>query len=157
MLKRHRDYKDGLSFGLGHDGIEAVLVGVLGAVNALVLVTMLSANTFDQMIGSALPAEQAQQIKNQLINTGFIEYVIAGVERVAAILIHIALFLLVLLGVRSNRFKYVIYAVVIHALIDIVSGLYQTEVIANIWIAEVFVLLYGIIAFLFINRIKDKF
>jgi len=125
MLKRRRDYKDGLSFGLGHDGIEAVLVGVLGAVNALVL----NANIFDQMIGLALPAEQAQQIKNQLINTGFKEYVIAGVERVAAILIHVALSLLVLLGVRSNRFKYVIYAAAIHALIDIVPGLYQTEVL----------------------------
>ncbi|MDE3838271.1 YhfC family intramembrane metalloprotease [Bacillus methanolicus] len=157
MLKKHREYKDGLSFGLGHGGIEAILIGMFGAINALVLATLINSGAFDQMIANALPADQAALLKEKLINTRFWEYVLAGLERVFAIAIHIAMSLLVLLGIRENRFIFVIYAVLLHALLDVIPALYQIGVVANIWLAELVIAIFGITALIFTMRIRKRF
>jgi uncharacterized membrane protein YhfC len=157
MLKNNREYKDGLSFGLGHGGIEAILIGTLGAVNALILTILINSGSFDQTIGATLPAEQAALIKEKIIGTGFAVYILSGVERIAAISFHIAMSLLVLLGIRESRFIFVIYAILLHALMDVVPALYQAKVVTNIWIAEAVIVIFGIAAFIFTMRIRKRF
>jgi uncharacterized membrane protein YhfC len=157
MLKNNREYKDGLSFGLGHGGIEAILIGTLGAINALVLANLVNSGAFDATVAPALPAEQAAFLKERVLNTGFDEYLLAGIERMAAISFHIAMSLLVLLGIRQSRFIFVIYAILLHALMDVVPALYQTGVVTNVWIAEAVILLFGIAAFMFTLKIRKRF
>jgi uncharacterized membrane protein YhfC len=157
MLKKQRDYKDGLSFGLGHGGIEAILIGVLGAVNAIILASLINSGVFDHTIAPTLPAEQAALLKERIQETSFIMYVLFGIERIFAISFHIAMSLLVLLGVREKRFIFVIYAVLLHALMDVMSALYQTGIVTNIWIVEAIVWIFGIAAFVFTRRIRKRF
>jgi uncharacterized membrane protein YhfC len=157
MLKNNREYKDGLSFGLGHGGIEAILIGTLGAINALVLANLVNSGAFDATVAPALPAEQAAFLKERVINTGFDEYLLAGIERIAAISFHIAMSLLVLLGIRQSRFIFVIYAILLHALMDVTPALYQTGIVTNIWIAEAVIVIFGIAAFIFTMRIRKRF
>lgn len=157
LLKRNREYKDGLSFGLGHGGIEAILIGVLGGVNAIVMANLINTGMFDQTIGAALPADQLAMIKNQFLNTGFGMYVVGGLERIPAIFIHIALSLVVLLAVRENKFIYVIYAIGLHALMDVAPAMYQVGVIKNIWIIELIIALFGVIAIIYIVEAKKLF
>jgi uncharacterized membrane protein YhfC len=157
MLKNNREYKDGLSFGLGHGGIEAMLIGVLGAVNALILASLINSGVFDHTIAPTLPAEQAMLLKEKIQGTSFIMYVLGGIERIFAISFHIAMSLLVLLAIRENRFIFVIYAILLHALMDVVPALYQAKVVTNIWIAEAVIVLFGIVAFRFTLKIKKRF
>ncbi|WP_199426190.1 YhfC family intramembrane metalloprotease [Thermaerobacillus caldiproteolyticus] len=157
MLKKQRDYKDGLSFGLGHGGIEAILIGVLGAVNALILAILIHSGAFDHTIASTLPKEQADLLKERIQDTPFIMYVLGGIERVFAISFHIAMSLLVLLGVREQRFVFVIYAILLHALMDVMPALYQAGVVTNIWLVEAVVWIFGMAAFMFTRRIGGKF
>jgi uncharacterized membrane protein YhfC len=157
MLKNNREYKDGLSFGLGHGGIEAMLIGVLGAVNALILASLIDSGVFDHTIAPTLPAEQAALLKEKIQGTSFIMYVLGGIERIFAISFHIAMSLLVLLAIRENRFIFVIYAILLHALMDVVPALYQAKVVTNIWIAEAVIVLFGIVAFRFTLKIKKRF
>ncbi|MED4352805.1 YhfC family intramembrane metalloprotease [Schinkia azotoformans] len=157
LLKRNLEYKDGLSFGLGHGGIEAILIGVLGGINAIVIANLINTGMFDQTIGAALPTEQLTMIKNQFLNTGFGIYVVGGLERIPAIFIHIALSLFVLLAVRENEFVYVIYAIGLHALMDVVPAMYQVGVIKNIWIIEPIIALFGIVAIIYIVKAKNCF
>jgi uncharacterized membrane protein YhfC len=84
-------------------------------------------------------------------------YVLGGIERIFAISFHIAMSLLVLRGVRENRFIFVIYAVLLHALMDVMPALYQARVVTNIWIVEAIVWILGIAAFVFTRRIKERF
>jgi uncharacterized membrane protein YhfC len=65
--------------------------------------------------------------------------------------------LLVLLAIRENRFIFVIYAILLHALMDVVPALYQAKVVTNIWIAEAVIVLFGIVAFRFTLKIKKRF
>lgn len=155
MLKNHRDYKDGLSFGLGHGGIEAVLIGAFGAINAIVLASMIQSGTFDKMIAPTLPKEQAALIKDMVLHTPFSMYVLAGLERVFALAFHIAMSLLVLLGVREQKFRYIIFAILLHALMDVAPALYQARVMTNIWLVEAIAFLFAVAAFLFTRRVKD--
>lgn len=157
LLKRNLEYKDGLSFGLGHGGIEAILIGVLGGVNAIVMANLINTGMFDQTIGAALPADQIAVIKSQFLNTGFGMYVVGGIERIPAIFIHIALSLVVLLAVRENKFKYVLYAIGLHALMDVAPAMYQVGVIKNIWIVELIIILFGVSALIFTIRANKLF
>jgi uncharacterized membrane protein YhfC len=157
MLKKRQQLKDGLSFGLGHGGIEAIIIGVLGAINALVLATLINSGTFDATIAPTLPANQADLVKERMLDADFWMYALGGLERIAAIVFHIAMSLLVLLGVRENHFSYVIYAVLIHALLDVAPALYQTGVLTNLLVVEGVIFAFSIGAFFLIVKIKEKF
>lgn len=155
MLKNNRTYGDGLSFGLGHGGIEAVLIGGVSAINMMILSHLVQTGQFEQ-IASSLPATQVEMLKTMLNQPDWM-YVLGGIERTFAIVIHVALSLLVLYGVRKGQFRYVVYAILIHTLIDVVPALYQVKVISNIWAVESILALIAIASFVFIRRMSEKF
>ncbi|KPC99058.1 hypothetical protein LR69_02750 [Geobacillus sp. BCO2] len=157
LLKRHREYGDGLSFGLGHGGAEAVLLGVLGAVNVMVLSILIQSGAFDKTIAPSLPVGQAELIKKQVLHTPFAMYVLGGLERLFALAVHTALSLVVLLGVRKRQFRYVVYAILIHAAMDVLPALYQAKVVTNVWAVEAVLLIWAVAAVSFICRIKPAF
>ncbi len=157
LLKQHRGYGDGLSFGLGHGGTEAVLLGVVGAVNVIVLASLIQSGSFDKTIAPSLPAGQAELIKEQVLHTPFAMYVLGGLERLFALAVHVALSLLVLLGVRQRQFRYVLYAILLHTAMDVLPALYQAKVVKNIWVVEGVLLIWAVAAVSFIRRIKPAF
>ncbi|MED4878066.1 YhfC family intramembrane metalloprotease [Anoxybacillus geothermalis] len=157
LLKQKRAYGDGLSFGLGHGGAEAVLLGVLGAVNVMVLSILIQSGAFDKTIAPSLPAGQAELIKEQVLHTPLAMYVLGGLERLFALTVHVALSLLVLFGVREKQFRYVLYAILIHAAMDVLPALYQAKVVKNIWVVEGVLLIWAVAAVSFIRRIKPAF
>ncbi|ESU73370.1 membrane protein, partial [Geobacillus thermopakistaniensis] len=157
LLKQHRGYGDGLSFGLGHGGTEAVLLGVVGAVNVIVLASLIQSGSFDKTIAPSLPAGQAELIKEQVLHTPFAMYVLGGLERLFALTVHVALSLLVLLGVRQRQFRYVLYAILLHTAMDVLPALYQAKVVKNIWVVEGVLLIWAVAAVSFIRRIKPAF
>ncbi|QIZ68088.1 YhfC family intramembrane metalloprotease [Geobacillus subterraneus] len=157
LLKQNRTYGDGLSFGLGHGGVEAVLLGVFGAVNAIVLLSLIQSGAFDKTIAPSLPAGQAELIKEQVLHTPLAMYVLGGFERLFALAVHVALSLLVLLGVRQRQFRYVLYAILLHAAMDVLPALYQAKVVKNIWVVEGVLLIWAVAAVSFIRRIKPAF
>ncbi|WP_102347865.1 YhfC family intramembrane metalloprotease [Bacillus sp. Marseille-P3661] len=157
LLRKNRNYYDGLSFGIGHGGIEAILIGALTAINSLVIANLINNGMFDATIGASAPPEQVEQIKNQIMNSNFAMSIVAGLERVFAILLHIAFSLIVLLGVREHKFIYVVYAIGLHALLDIAPALYQVGILTNIWVIELIIAFFGISALYFIIKVKARF
>ncbi|WP_027408472.1 YhfC family intramembrane metalloprotease [Anoxybacteroides tepidamans] len=157
LLKKHLGYGDGLSFGIGHGGIEAILLGVFGAITSIVLMNLIQSGAFDHTIASSLPADQAAQLKERIKETTFAMYVLGGLERVFAIAFHIVMSLLVLLGVRKRQFRYVIYAICAHALLDVAPALYQAGVVTNIWAIEAILFLAAAASFVWVRRVKVQF
>jgi len=155
MLKNHRTFGDGLSFGIGHGGMEAVLIGGLSAVNMMVMSHLVQTGQFEQ-VASSLPATQVEMLKTMLNQPDWM-YVLGGIERIFAIAIHVALSLLVLYGVRKGQFRYVVYAMLTHALIDVVPALYQVKIISNIWMVETILAFIAIASLVFIRRMSEKF
>jgi uncharacterized membrane protein YhfC len=155
-LKGRHEYKDGLSFGLGHGGIEAILIGVIGAIYTIIFMQLIRSGTFDETIGTALSSEQASALKEQIMNTPFVFYVLGGIERAFALIFHIVMSLLVLLGVRTNQFRYVLYAIAIHALLDVAPAMYQAGILKSIWVVEGVFALFVILSLFGWSRLKTK-
>ncbi|WP_256682622.1 YhfC family glutamic-type intramembrane protease [Pseudobacillus badius] len=107
LLKRSRQFGDGVSLGIGHGGVEAVLVGALGAVIAFIYAMMIDNGPFETNL-SVLPPEQISQLKTQIMETGFTAYLLAGLERAGAMVMQIMFSVMVLFGVKSGTFKYVL-------------------------------------------------
>ncbi|WNQ12178.1 YhfC family intramembrane metalloprotease [Paenibacillus aurantius] len=138
LMPRRREWKDGLSFGLGHGGIEALLISGLASVQYLLYATLLNNGTFDEVLGSKLPAEAATQLKTALTDSGFGLYLVGGLERIPALFLQIAMSLMVLYAVRSGRLAMLLWAIVLHAGVDFFPGLYQAKVLP-LWLVEILV------------------
>jgi len=97
FLKNRRRVSDGIAFGIGHGGIEAVL---LVGVNALI--TTLAGTVVDP-------------------GTMFA----GGVERISTMIVHVAWSVMVLKSVREKKIGYLLLAFALHTLIDAAAVLGQ--------------------------------
>jgi uncharacterized membrane protein YhfC len=140
LLKvREKESPDtGISYGLGHGGIEAVLLGGLAVVSSMVTAIMLNSGALGS-IASALKGDQLtafnQQISN-LVNANSFLFLATGIERISAIMIQIGLSLFVFKAVKEKKWLFYVYAILLHAGIDMFAILFQRGVIKNIVLLE---------------------
>lgn len=151
-LKKYREWKDGLAFGIGHGGIESILILGLSNLTMVIYALQINAGTFEQLLTNDTIREALMPIKEQLIATSPFMAALGPVERMCAIALHISLSIVVLYAIKSKQIKYLIYAIVAHALFDIPAALYQTGILSNVFIVEMITVLFAIIAVLYIVR-----
>lgn len=117
--KDARSWGQGLMVGAGHGGIEAILVGGLGMINFVILLGL--KNGQFQGIRAAIPADQLPLLEQQIEGMLGIPMWMAlfgALERVFALLLHLAASLLVMqVFVRGQR-RWLLAAIGWHALID---------------------------------------
>lgn len=143
MLKGKTERKDGLAYGIGHGGLEAVILGGVAAIQNLSYSMLINSATLKSSLGTKVSDSAITQIKNSLINTSSYSFLLGGFERVFALSIQIFLSLVVLYGIKEKKYIYLLYAILIHAAIDFPAVLFQRGVLTNMWIIEG---MYGIIA-----------
>ncbi len=154
-VKENESIDTGISYGLGHGGIEAILIGGLGAVSNLIMSIMYNSGSLNS-VATALNSEQLSAFNqgiDTLRNTSPELFLIGGFERMAALLLQVALSLFVLKAVSDKKWLYFIYAILIHAGIDMIALLYQREVIANIFVMEGIVLICAAVTAFFAFRL----
>ncbi|AFH64055.2 YhfC family intramembrane metalloprotease [Paenibacillus caseinilyticus] len=159
LLRKRQERKDGIAAGIGHGGIEALLIGAGMGLLGIVYAVMINSGTFEQPFGAEATAEQHalfQGIKDRMIHTSQSEFWLGTFERIPAVSIQIALSLTVLYGIRTRRAVYLLYAVLVHALIDFFAGLYQAKMIP-LWTVEGIVWGSGLGAFFVIVKSKAWF
>lgn len=153
LLKKYREWKDGLSYGLGHGGAEAVIIGGISNINNLVYSYMIKSGSLDAL-KAKLPAAAVQQIKSSIINTPSYMFLLSGFERLFAFTIQIALSILVFYSVKNSKIKYFIYALLLHFATDIFSALYQSKVVKSIFAVEAIVFILALFSFVFVLNSK---
>lgn len=121
LMKAFHRWIDGVSFGLGHGGIEAVLLVAMANVNNLVLASLINTGQWDA-VASALPPAAAEQIHTALTQSAPHLFLLGGVERLAAITLHIACSLLVLAGiVHGRKLLAWVAAVLLHGTFNLIA------------------------------------
>lgn len=101
-LKENRRYVDGIAFGLGHGGFEAMFIIGLNSIG----------NLFVLLSGSSY---MSALIVTQLSYTVIF---IALLERIFAITAQVGLSMLVFYSVRTKKLRYLVCALLIHTVID---------------------------------------
>lgn len=160
LLKKNREWHDGVAFGIGHGGIEAIFIGAMSGVSNLVTAQLINSNKLSEMItaSSNNPAalKSLETARDTLVNTAPALFALSGVERIFAILIHMAGSILVLYAVKNKKIIYLFAAILGHALVDFFPGLYQAGKLGVIQ-AEVMVGLFSIGILFFIIKSKRIF
>lgn len=78
-------------------------------------------------------------------------------ERIFALGIQLALTMVVLYAVRYRKNVYLFIAILLHSLVDFPAGLYQMKIITNIFVVESMIVVYFVIAIIFLLKSKKIF
>jgi uncharacterized membrane protein YhfC len=116
FLKRVRRWDQGLQYGAGHGGVEAIIFGVLALVSFVAMIALRSVNLSALNLGDASAQAQAQMA--QYWATPWYMSILAGLERVCAITLQIAMALLVVRSVARRQPRYFLAAVALHTAVD---------------------------------------
>ena len=104
-MKKWLDFPNALMYGIGHGGVEAILIGGLSGISNLVSMLMINSGAMQNTL-SALPAEFANQTVSQLSalwTTPAPLFFVSGIERISAIILHIGLSLLIYRAVKAGK------------------------------------------------------
>ena len=142
LCRRDASLVTGFAYGIGHGGVEAALLaGVNAAVNAAVM----------------LGAPAAPQVTDALGAAGAGAFWAAGVERIAAMALHMALSILVWMAVtRRVPIWYYFAAVLLHAAANIPAALSQLGLLRSMWCIEGIILAVNAAVCLFVWSVYRK-
>ena len=135
LMKRQLDSNNALMFGVGHGGIEAILVIGLTCLSNLAASLMINSGAMEASLGTLDEATRATT-EAQLAALGATPsgmFFLSGVERLIAIALHIALSYLVYRAVKGGRPSLWLLAVAIHAGIDAATVL-LAQLLSPLWI-----------------------
>ena len=157
LLKKYRSYKDGVSFGIGWGGIEAVILNLLTVVPLIIFAFMMNAGTFEATIGSQMNSHQMELLRNSVLDHSVLDSFYIIIERLFAVFLQIALSILVLYAVLKKKFSYVVLAIFIHAAVDFPAVFYQTGHLTQLWIIEAYLAVIAFLSLIFIRKSKSWF
>jgi uncharacterized membrane protein YhfC len=151
FLRNKLERKNAIALGIGHSGIEAIFLVGGAMITNLMFALIINMGSFDTGVVGQMPEAQALALKDALINTPSYMFLLGGLERAFVIAFQIALTIIVLEAIVKNDKRYLIYAILIHTLVDYIAGF------NNIWVTEGIMLIVAIFSIRFIYRSKKKF
>ncbi|MDR2245300.1 MAG: YhfC family intramembrane metalloprotease [Treponema sp.] len=106
LKKKYNGVGTGLSYGIGHGGMEAILLAGLPMINAMIFAIILNAGNIETITGK-LQGGALEQINTQItaiLTTSSCLFLVSGIERVFAICIQLSLSIIVFYSVhRKNK------------------------------------------------------
>lgn len=128
FLKKHTDKVTAITYGIGHGGIESIILVGMGMLSNLSMAMLINSGALVTIMEN-LPAEQATAYETaiaSLTSAGFGMFLWGIFERIFAILLHISLSVLVYASIKDkSRFYLFPLAIVLHAGLDVFAALYQ--------------------------------
>jgi uncharacterized membrane protein YhfC len=159
LKRKYNGINIGLSYGIGHGGIEAIIVSGIAMISAMVVSIIINTGSLETITGK-LQGEALDQVNIQiatLISTAPYLFLISGVERVIAIGIQMSLSIIVFYSVfcKGKRWLYPA-AIIMHAIIDSPAALMQAGVISSVFLVEGLVCLSAVLIILLARAIHKR-
>ena len=134
FLKNQTERETAVSYGLGHGGIECIIVLGLGHLQNYTYCQLINNGQMDKLIdkmaGNDTAIASYQSIVDSLSKMNVYTLMLGGLERVAALFLQIALSVLVFYAVRkADKIKYLWIAMGIHALVDFIAAFYRAGIV----------------------------
>lgn len=128
LLHKNLTYRRSLAAGLGHGGIEAMLLIGVTYINNLAYIAMINAGSFDAVLAQTaamgVDISQLELIRTQLLTTAPALFLLGGFERILAMTAHTAMSLVVCWGVvRKKVLPSLLVCLGIHTFIDLTAGI----------------------------------
>ena len=140
LLKNHKEKDVSVGYGIGHGGIECVLV--LG-VNYLLYVFVILGGSLGDPASDAVVLQMINSIQTSIIP-------LAMFERIISIILHISLSIFVYKAANKTKSFYLYpFAILLHMISDVPAGLYQAGLITNAILVELLIAIITIVIFIF--------
>ena len=126
IMSKGLTFKRSMAAGMGHGGIEAILLIGMTYINNLVYISMINTGSFDTVVAQTaeLGVDTAGlvAVKEALMNTGALAFYLAGYERILTMISHTALSLIVCYFVwKKKDLMGIGICVAVHFLMDFIS------------------------------------
>lgn len=133
IRKKYSELGTGIAYGIGHGGIEAILLVGMLMINNIVFSLLINTGN-PELLGNDPNTLFALR---ELENTKPVMFIVSGLERIIAISVHISLSMLVWCSVKVKG-KLWLYpaAIVLHAIVNIAPAMYQIGLLENVWLVE---------------------
>jgi len=153
-LKDVKTWNEGVLVGAGHGGVEAILVGIFGAVTLISMIAMRNADlsTF------GVPADQLELANQQVAaywSTSVFTAFLGLLERVFAVCLHLSLSVMVLYSVAYKKPIWFWLALLWHAFVD-AAAVYLLPIVGAVAL-EGIVGLAAIISLFILFRMRSLF
>lgn len=159
LLKKNREFDDGLAYGLGHGGIEALLVAGVSSLYNFTIAQMINSGNFNSLYEVAdAPIEFLDALLNEMTTMSPFLFGMSGFERIFALIAQIGLTLLIVKAVKENNMKYYFYSILLHATMNFPAALYQQGAISNVYVVEGILLVFasGFAYYIYKEYLRDK-
>lgn len=146
-----------VTYGIGHGGIESILLVGFSMLSSMILISTLKAMGGVDSYVALVPPESQDLVRTSLMSfytTPPYMYLIGSIERVAAIIFHISLSVIMFIAVkRPGKLYFYPLAIILHAFLDIFAVLYQKEVITSLILLEIIVMAISLATAYFAYRL----
>jgi uncharacterized membrane protein YhfC len=157
ILKKYRTAADGIAYGLGHGGIEFLLIGGIGAINILVMAVLINHNGFDVLLNAKnIPVNQIKEIKNSVLDVDFTNVLLGLFERSMALIMQVGMTMMVFYAVVTRKYKFYFFAVLFHLSADFCAALAQKGIISPVWIVELIIIPFAIAGIVIARNLYRK-
>ncbi len=145
---RYSGIKTALGYGIGHGGIEAVLLVGVSMITSVISFISLNALGAEQLASETAASAEVLQAIATVAAVPPVQFLTGGIERLFAIAIQISLSVFVFYAAYDNaRWQLFPLAILLHAVIDFIPGLYQSGALGQggwaMFIMEAIVGLYA--------------
>ncbi|MBK9603912.1 MAG: YhfC family intramembrane metalloprotease [Anaerolineales bacterium] len=156
-------WQNGIVIGLGHGGIEAILLGIISISTMAQMIAMRDPSNLSAL---NLPADQVGLVQEQINaywNQPDVMPLFGFMERISAMSLHIGLSILVLYSIVANQKKWFWIALLWHAFVDAVAVYVFPKITAGENVAvgvfgfELMILLLGVGVLAYAIRLRTSF
>jgi len=128
IMQKNLTYPRSLAAGLGHGGIEAMVLIGMTYINNLIYIFLINSGGFDALVAQSaalgVDATQLELIRTQFLTSSPLLFALAGFERLLAMTGHTAMSLIVCYGVAHKKaLPCALICLGIHTLMDLTAGL----------------------------------
>ena len=139
LLRKRTDRSNAVGYGIGHGGVEVLLI--FGVTYFIYLLASLGVSFGDAATDAAL--------KNAVSQLSVPNALIAMLERVSAMMIHIGLSMLMFKAVKEKgKLRFYPVSIALHALADMPAALFQFGVLKSLFAVEALAFLMGVFCLL---------
>ncbi len=164
LLQKKLTWNRALAAGLGHGGIEAMVIVGMAYISNITYILMIQSGAFDAML-TQVPGDQAaylESIRLTLTMGSPVLYLLAGLERLLTMACHGAMSVIVCRGVYTGRTgKSLLLCLALHTFVDLTAGvslLIGTTLTLGAAYTIIFIILTGVAAasLLILRRIRRE-
>ena len=152
VLKNRKNRETAISYGIGHGGMEVMLVLGVTYISNIVYSVMVNTGVFGTVV-DAVAAETPELLETvsaipaQLATFSFGTLGLALFERTSAVLFHIGASILVFYACKDKLWLYPL-AILLHTAMDLLAGLMMVGLFnPPIWLFEVIVAAFAVLVF----------